>query len=124
MAVAGSIRFDVTGNGVGKYKISEGAVMKVRNSKFETRSKFEIGSYGNRFSTFTGDFEAQPGRFDLKAAEDSRTPRRWRAQSNVTASARSWSAAVLCRFVRGRALNHTHFRALNFGLRVSDFVMD
>jgi len=33
-----------------------------------------------------------------KAAEDSRTPKRWRAFSHATLSARFWSAAVLCRF--------------------------
>jgi hypothetical protein len=33
-----------------------------------------------------------------KAAEDSRTPRRCRVLSRATQSARSWSAAVLCRF--------------------------
>jgi len=32
------------------------------------------------------------------AAEDSRTPRRWRILSHATPSARFWSAAVLCRF--------------------------
>jgi hypothetical protein len=35
---------------------------------------------------------------EQKAAEDSRTPRRWRDGSHATSSARSWSAAVLCRF--------------------------
>jgi hypothetical protein len=34
-----------------------------------------------------------------KAAEDSRTPGRYRAALDQIASARSWSAAVLCRFV-------------------------
>src|SRR6266850_1194655 len=33
-----------------------------------------------------------------KAAEDSRTPRRCRDGLRATPSARSWSAAVLCRF--------------------------
>jgi hypothetical protein len=33
-----------------------------------------------------------------KAAEDSRTPRRCREGSHATPAARSWSAAVLCRF--------------------------
>jgi putative heme-binding domain-containing protein len=36
---------------------------------------------------------------NVKAAEDSRTPRRWRAIQHAAPSARSWSAAVLCRFV-------------------------
>jgi hypothetical protein len=35
-----------------------------------------------------------------KAAEDSRTPRRWREIARATCSARFWSAAVLCRFFR------------------------
>jgi hypothetical protein len=34
-----------------------------------------------------------------KAAEDSRTPRRWRDFPSPAISARFWSAAVLCRFV-------------------------
>src|SRR6267142_6607444 len=34
----------------------------------------------------------------MKAAEDSRTPRRCRDGLHATTSARSWSAAVLCRF--------------------------
>jgi len=34
----------------------------------------------------------------LKAAEDSRTPRRWRAFWHARPSVRFWSAAVLCRF--------------------------
>jgi hypothetical protein len=34
----------------------------------------------------------------FKAAEDSRTPRRWRVLLCAAKSARSWSAAVLCRF--------------------------
>jgi len=33
-----------------------------------------------------------------KAAEDSRTPGRWRALSHAVQSAKFWSAAVLCRF--------------------------
>jgi hypothetical protein len=33
-----------------------------------------------------------------KAAEDSRTPRRWREVARATQSVRFWSAAVLCRF--------------------------
>ena len=35
---------------------------------------------------------------DVKAAEDSRTPRRLRDGLYATTSARFWSAAVLCRF--------------------------
>jgi hypothetical protein len=35
---------------------------------------------------------------EVKAAEDSRTPRRCRDKARATPSARSWSAAVLCRF--------------------------
>jgi outer membrane protein assembly factor BamB len=34
----------------------------------------------------------------IKAAEDSRTPGRWRDELRASPSARSWSAAVLCRF--------------------------
>src|SRR5256885_4745410 len=34
-----------------------------------------------------------------KAAEDSRTPRRYRAPERAPISARSWGAAVLCRFL-------------------------
>ncbi len=34
----------------------------------------------------------------MKAAEDSRTPRRWRVVSRAIPFARFWSAAVLCRF--------------------------
>jgi hypothetical protein len=40
----------------------------------------------------------QLAEFQLKAAEDSRTPRRWRAHAYATPSARFGSAAVLCRF--------------------------
>jgi len=36
-----------------------------------------------------------------KAAEDSRTPGRWRVFKSATTSARFWSAAVLCRFLLG-----------------------
>ena len=36
----------------------------------------------------------------LKAAQDSRTPRRCRDRVRATLSARFWSAAVLCRFAR------------------------
>jgi hypothetical protein len=47
----------------------------------------------------------------MKAAEDSRTPRRWRVLSHAILSARSWSAAVLCRFTETcdptPSLNHT-----------------
>jgi hypothetical protein len=39
------------------------------------------------------------GEIQPKAAEDSRTPRRWRVFEHDIPSARSWSAAVLCRFV-------------------------
>jgi hypothetical protein len=35
---------------------------------------------------------------ETKAAEDSRTPRRWRVFKRAHISARFWSAAVLCRF--------------------------
>jgi hypothetical protein len=41
-------------------------------------------------------------RHRLKAAEDSRTPRRWRDLLRAAATARFWrfwSAAVLCRFI-------------------------
>ncbi len=41
----------------------------------------------------------QCGRLQMKAAEDSRTPRRWRAITHATQSARFWSAAALCRFL-------------------------
>jgi hypothetical protein len=92
--------------------------MKVRNSKLETRSKFEIRIVTDLFSKFAPKFVAQVRRFDLKAAEDSRTPRRCRAQSNATASARFWSAAVLCRFLRGQGFNRTDFQISEFGLRV------
>jgi len=35
----------------------------------------------------------------FKAAEDSRTPRRYRAVEDLCDTARFWSAAVLCRFL-------------------------
>jgi hypothetical protein len=40
-----------------------------------------------------------PAIIRVKAAEDSRTPGRWRVFEHAVPSARSWSAAVLCRFV-------------------------
>ena len=39
------------------------------------------------------------GRFGMKAAEDSRTPKRCRDRLRATSSAGFWSAAVRCRFV-------------------------
>ena len=42
--------------------------------------------------------ESHANRKGTKAAEDSRTPRRCRDALRATPSARSWSAAVLCRF--------------------------
>jgi hypothetical protein len=41
-----------------------------------------------------------------KAAEDSRTPKRWRATQSAAVSARFWSAAVLCR-LRAKVSNMT-----------------
>ncbi len=64
-------------------------------------------------------------RTEFKAAEDSRTPRRWRDESHATPSARSWSAAVLCRFRRRypraqfRSLACCHF-VLEFGFSYSE----
>src|SRR5882672_3531162 len=49
----------------------------------------------------------------MKAAEDSRTPRRCRDEYRATPSARSWSAAVLCRF---------DFRSLAGGTRSGEAV--
>src|SRR5439155_20774064 len=43
-----------------------------------------------------------------KAAEHSRTPKRWRAFLNASISARFWSAAVLCRFGLGLMLCTAH----------------
>jgi hypothetical protein len=42
-----------------------------------------------------------------KAAEDSRTPRRCREFAHATPSARSWSAAVLCRFHFRNSTRHS-----------------
>jgi len=42
----------------------------------------------------------EAGQNQLKAAEDSRTPRRCRDGLHDIHSARFWSAAVLCRFTK------------------------
>jgi multidrug efflux system membrane fusion protein len=54
-----------------------------------------------------------PGSSQKKAAEDSRTPRRCRVLYHATLSARSWSAAVLCRFPRkvGKLIDAFNHRA-------------
>ena len=67
MAVARRVWAAFTGNGVGQYEIPQGAVMKIRNPKFETRTKFEIRNFSNLFSKFARKFAAQADRFDLKA---------------------------------------------------------
>jgi len=56
--------------------------------------------------------DAQRGHFQFKAAEDSRTPRRWRVISHAIQSARSWSAAVLCRFTLGSLFCWLRFNVL------------
>src|SRR5207253_9707837 len=53
---------------------------------------------------------------DEKAAEDSRTPRRYRACQESKLAIASWSAAVLCRFHQLR-----RFSRIDFGLRTLDF---
>src|SRR6266850_4635976 len=51
--------------------------------------------------------KSSPSIHSYKAAEDSRTPRRWRVFSHTAPSAKFWSAAVLCRFHRklGKLIN-------------------
>src|SRR6267378_3077502 len=55
----------------------------------------------------------------MKAAEDSRTPRRCREPLRVTPSARSWSAAVLCRFWLVR--RDRRFKSRGFARRGIEF---
>ena len=67
MAVAGGLRLVVVGNGFGEYEIPQGAMMKIRNSKSETRNKFEIRILTYPGWAFTRKFVTQLGQFDLKA---------------------------------------------------------
>jgi hypothetical protein len=95
--------------------------MKVRNSKSEIQNRFEIRIVTDLFSKFAPKFVAQVRWFDLNAAENSRTlpqARDWRVLLHAIQSARFWSAAVLCRFLRGQGFNRAHFRLSEFGLRV------
>src|SRR5436309_9632569 len=50
---------------------------------------------------------APPPRFE-KAAEHSRTPKRWRALLDASISARFWRAAVLNRFLLALTLSTSH----------------
>src|SRR6266436_8935937 len=68
-----------------------------RNEKGDTRAgsaQIHTGSPSRRVQIKAAVLPHQS-----KAAEDSRTPRRWRDGLHASHSARSWSAAVLCRFL-------------------------
>src|SRR6267154_1046509 len=70
---------------------------KIRNSKSEVRSKFEVrNTKCNMLSEGLAESACQ--RTEVKAAEDSRTPRPRGRSGTLSIATASWSAAVLCRF--------------------------
>ena len=101
MAVACGVWPVVLGNGFGQYKIPEGAVMKIRNSKLEIRSKLKTRILSDGFSAFMHKCVTHVARSELKAVEDSRTPKPCGGSHVRLSAPASWSAAVLCRFDLG-----------------------